>query len=84
MSGTTSLRDAQDDREVERIMSLTEEELVAELGDHVVVKAEIDGEWIEVIREWHDGSFSHIVEPLGMRRRQADAKVGQTNYAVKQ
>lgn len=54
------------------------------LGDYVVVRAEIDGEWVDVIREHHDGSFSHIVEPLGMRRRQADAKVGATNYAVKQ
>lgn len=43
------------------------------LGDYVIVNAEIDGKWVEVIREHHDGSFSHIVEPLGMRRRQADA-----------
>jgi hypothetical protein len=42
------------------------------LGDHVVVKAEIDGTWIEVIREWHDGNFSHIVEPAGMRRCQSE------------
>lgn len=42
------------------------------LGDYVVVKAEIDGKWVEVIREYHDGSFSHIVEPAGMRRRQAE------------
>jgi hypothetical protein len=38
------------------------------LGDHVVVAVEIGGKWIEVIREWHDGSFSHIVEPDGIRR----------------
>lgn len=54
------------------------------LGGYVVVKAEIDGQWVEVIREWHDGSFSHIVEPLGMRRRQADAIVGATDYARQQ
>ncbi len=54
------------------------------IGDYVVVKAEIDGKWVEVIREHHDGSFSHIVEPLGMRRRQADAEVGKTNYGVAQ
>jgi hypothetical protein len=54
------------------------------LGDYVIVKAEIDGQWVEVIREHHDGPFSHIVEPLGMRRRQADAAVGQTNYGVRQ
>jgi hypothetical protein len=37
------------------------------LGNHVVVNAEIDGKWVEVIREVHDGAFSHIVEPNGMR-----------------
>lgn len=36
------------------------------LGDYVIVNAEIDGRWVEVIREIHDGSFSHIVEPGGM------------------
>lgn len=54
------------------------------LGDYVVVNAEIDGKWVEVIREYHDDSFSHIVEPLGMRRRQAEMIVGATNYSVKQ
>lgn len=54
------------------------------LGDYVVVKAEIDGKWVEIIREHHDGSFSHIVEPLGMRRRQADQTIGKTDYARKQ
>jgi len=37
------------------------------LSDKVIVKAEIDGKWIEVIREHVDGAFSHIVEPGGMR-----------------
>lgn len=37
------------------------------VGDYVIVKAEIDGRWCEVIRERHDGSFSHIVEPSGIR-----------------
>lgn len=46
------------------------------LGDYVVVKAEIDGKWVEVIREHHDGSFSHIVEPNGMRSR-AQKAAGQ-------
>lgn len=54
------------------------------LGDYVVVRAEIDGKWVDVIREHHDGSFSHIVEPLGMRRRQADAVVGGTDYSKRQ
>lgn len=57
---------------------------LARIGDYVIVKAEIDGEWVEVIRERHDGWFSHIVEPLGMRRCQADAVVDRTNYAVPQ
>lgn len=39
-----------------------------QLGDYVIVRAEIDGRWVEVIREHHEGSFSHIVEPGGMRR----------------
>ena len=38
------------------------------VGDWVVVLAELDGQWVEVIREWHDSSFSHIVEPLGIRK----------------
>lgn len=38
------------------------------LGGDVVVRAEIDGKWVEVIRELHDGQFSHIVEPGGMRK----------------
>lgn len=36
------------------------------IGDDVIVDAEICGQWVEVIREHHDGSFSHIVEPGGM------------------
>jgi hypothetical protein len=37
------------------------------LGSRVIVKAEIDGHWVEVIREVWDANFSHIVEPGGMR-----------------
>jgi len=44
------------------------------LGDHAIVKAEIDGVWVEVIREGYDGSFSHIVEPGGMRGARDKAK----------
>lgn len=44
------------------------------LGKHVVVLAEMDGEWVEVIRELHDSMFSHIVEPAGMRARQDEAQ----------
>ena len=39
------------------------------IGDQAIVRAEIDGVWVEVIREHVDGSFSHIVEPAGMRAR---------------
>jgi len=35
-------------------------------GEHTVVKAEIGGAWIEVIRERSDGEFSHVVYPTGM------------------
>jgi hypothetical protein len=37
------------------------------VGGHVVVCAEIEGTWVEVIREREDGSYSHIVEAEGMR-----------------
>lgn len=39
------------------------------LGDYVIVEAEVEGRWVEVIREHHDGAFSHIVEPSGIRAR---------------
>ena len=37
------------------------------LDEHVIVRIEIDGLWVEVMRERYDGAFSHIVEPDGMR-----------------
>lgn len=37
-------------------------------GNHAVVCVELDGRWVEVCREVHDGNFSHIVEPLGIER----------------
>lgn len=40
-------------------------------GDRVIVEAEIDGRWVEVIDELHDSSFSHIVEPAGMKAKLA-------------
>ena len=39
------------------------------LGDQAIVRVEIDGRWIDVIEEHIDGSFSHIVEPAGIRGR---------------
>ena len=38
------------------------------LGDHVIVRVEIDGAWCEVISERIDGAFSHIVEVGGIRK----------------
>jgi hypothetical protein len=35
-------------------------------GPFTVVKAEIGGVWIEVIRVRSNSEFSHIVEPAGM------------------
>jgi hypothetical protein len=35
-------------------------------GQGIVVRAEIDGRWVDVISERFDGEFSHIVEPGGM------------------
>lgn len=35
-------------------------------GEHTVVKAEVGGQWIPVIRERSDGEFSHIVEASGI------------------
>jgi hypothetical protein len=48
-------------------MNITAIHLVR-IGDHVYVKAEIEGRWVTVIREHVDGSFSHIVEEGGMQR----------------
>lgn len=39
--------------------------LVAE-GDYAVVKMEVNGKWIELIRERLDSTFSHIIEPAGI------------------
>jgi len=37
------------------------------VGDYAIVSVEArPGVWVEVIRELLDGSFSHIVEPLGI------------------
>lgn len=41
------------------------------LGDHVIVEVEIDGEWHQVIREFCgpvECAFSHIIEPDGIRQ----------------
>jgi len=38
-------------------------------GEYIIVRAEVNGAWVEVIREYHDGPFSHIVEDNGIRAR---------------
>ncbi len=37
------------------------------IGEYVIVAVEVDGRWVDVIKEFHDGNFSHIVEPLGIK-----------------
>ena len=36
-------------------------------GDYAIVEIEFNGKWREVIREFVDSNFSHIVEPLGIQ-----------------
>lgn len=36
------------------------------VGEHVIVAVEIQGKWIEVIRERKDNAYSHIVEGPGI------------------
>ena len=46
-------------------------------ADDVVLLAENpdNHQWVEIAREHKDGSFSHIVEPEGIRSRFAQAEV---------
>jgi len=37
-------------------------------GEHAVLAIEVNGKWIELIRERLDSPFSHIIEPLGIKR----------------
>ena len=46
------------------------------IGDYAIVNVEVDGKWVEVIREHVEGSFSHIVEPSGIRTKLAAKKHG--------
>lgn len=41
-------------------------------GNQVIVEAEIDGKWWEVIRDINEGPISHIVEPAGMLRKRSE------------
>lgn len=35
-------------------------------GDYAIVEIEVNGKWIELIRERSDSPFSHIIEPAGI------------------
>lgn len=48
-------------------------------GDYAIVAVEIDGRWIEVIREFIDSNFSHIVEPEGIARAAAKQRAKESN-----
>jgi hypothetical protein len=41
--------------------------LVAE-GEYAILKMEVNGAWIELIRERLDSPFSHIIEPAGIEK----------------
>ncbi len=41
--------------------------LVAE-GEYVILKIEVNGKWIELIKERLDAPFSHIIEPAGIEK----------------
>jgi len=63
-------------REWKEPMPVTAVHLVR-IGDHVIVNVEVGGQWVEIIREHHEGSFSHICEAGGIRARiAANAFVG--------
>jgi hypothetical protein len=34
----------------------------------VIVRAEINGNWVDLIKEHEEGPFSHIIEPSGIRK----------------
>lgn len=38
-------------------------------GDYVIVCVEVDGKWVQAIKEHHDGNFSHICEAAGILHR---------------
>lgn len=38
-------------------------------GEYAILEIEVDGKWIELIRERLDSPFSHIIEPQGIYNR---------------
>lgn len=49
------------------------------IGDHVHVALEINGKWVEVIREAKDNAYSHIVEASGIEQASIEAKTTRAN-----
>lgn len=41
------------------------------IGNASIVSVEVDGKWVELIRESGSGAHSHICEPAGIRARMA-------------
>lgn len=55
-------------REYKEPVPITAVHLVR-IGEHVIVNVEVGGQWVEIIREHHEGSFSHICEAGGINAR---------------
>lgn len=53
-------------------------------GEHAVVEIETATGWTEVIREFVDAPFSHIVEESGIRRCLMQSDNAKTDQVVKQ
>lgn len=37
-------------------------------GNYAILKIEVNGKWVELIKERLDSPFSHIIEPIGIKR----------------
>jgi hypothetical protein len=37
-------------------------------GDYAILEIEVNGKWIQLIKERLDSPFSHIIEPSGIQR----------------
>lgn len=38
-------------------------------GEHVILEIEVNGKWVQLIKERMDSAFSHIIEPAGIQVR---------------
>jgi len=50
----------------EQVMKSIEDHITAAVSA-IIVRAEVQGVWVEIIREHRDGPFSHIIEDNGIR-----------------